>query len=576
MKSLKCLKCLEYTCSVLIVALLFSSCESFIDLQPLDQISANDYWKSTNDLKNYTLQFYPAFVSYTEMVHAVANSDDMFRSNNLSDILNGNRSTRTGNWRGEWAIIRNVNIFFDNYRKCQNNFNEYQHYVGEVHFFRAWFYFNMLKQYGDLPWYSTALQLDSEELMNPRAPRTLIADSILMDLDKAIMYLDDRASAGNTRINKEAALAFKTRVALYEGSWQKYHANDPFGTSGADPSKYFRQCVEASEELINGGYRVGIYSTGNPDEDYFKLFGFDDMSGINEVLLYKAFNAADGFGNATQAYIIDEPNSKGVTWDLVSSYLAKDGTPYDYLEAAQTVQGNDFLLRLATNVDSRFKSTVWIPGDLMSQALNIYFVAPNINAGVTQLCPTGFQVKKSGNPLAENAGRPWTYPGNTGLIIFRYGEVLLNYAEAKYELDQTVATAQLNLLRDRAGLPNFTVNSQNSDPNRVDYGYPVSDALYEIRRERMVELALEGLRDEDLMRWAAHALFKSKRPKGYPLSSIEHPSYVAAPLDNNGLIDYWANLLPQGYRFREGQDYLTSIPQDELTLNPNLIQNPGW
>lgn len=162
-----------------------------------------------------------------------------------------------------------------------------------------------------------------------------------------------------------------------------------------------------------------------------------------------------------------------------------------------------------------------------------------------------------------------------GYIIFRYGEVLLNYAEAKCELDVAIATKQLNLLRKRAGMPEFTVNLQSTDLNRINYGYPIPDALYEIRRERRVEMAFEGQRDEDLMRWAAHKLFKNKRPKGYPFDPSEFPDYTPA-VDENGLMDYWADFLLDGYKFREKQAYLYSIPQDELTLNPHLKQNPGW
>ena len=176
--------------------------------------------------------------------------------------------------------------------------------MGEAYFFRAWFYFNLLKKYGDVPWYSRVIEMDdTEELMRPRDSRLLIADSILADLDNAITHLELRKDVGNNRINKEAALAFKTRVALFEGSWQKYHANTDFGTTGADPTKYFKICVEAAQELMKGDYKVGIYSTGNPDEDYYKLFGFDNMSDINEVLLYRAFNAAEGAGNSTQGFI---------------------------------------------------------------------------------------------------------------------------------------------------------------------------------------------------------------------------------------------------------------------------------
>lgn len=555
---------------------LLNSCESFIDIEPLDQITEENYWKSTNDLNNYMLQFYPVFNNYTAMVAQLAtNSDDMVHGS-PSEILNGERTLRSGNWRGEWTQIRNVNIFFENYEKCQDEFSAYQHYVGEAHFFRAWFYFNLLKMYGDLPWYSEVLQLDDDdELMRARDPRTTIADKILEDLDKAIAYLDSRSNTGNCKISKEAALAFKTRVALYEGTWQKYHADTPFGTTGANPTKYFQASISAAEELMSGSYNVGIYNTGNPDNDYFKMFGLVNMGDVNEVILYRAFNYAEGFGNTVEGNLSYNASEKGATWSLISSYLGKDGQPYDYLGLAEITKGNAFLTKIANDCDPRLKSTIYIPGDIRGAAVGLIFDKPTIDEGVLQLCPTGFQIKKTTDPYSRGAGQTWEIGSETGLIMLRYGEVLLNYAEAKCELDNSVAFQQLNLLRKRAGMPDFVVNSQSSDPNLVDYGYTISNELYEIRRERRVELALEGLRDEDYMRWAAHSLFKGERPKGYPLSMEEFPNYNK-PIDENGLIDYYKNILPNGYDFRENKDYLYSIPQDEITLNPNLIQNPGW
>lgn len=560
---------------IVLAGLISTSCEDFIDLSPQDKISTDDYWYAASDLENYIVQFYPNLAS-TDMVHYDAgHSDDMVYAN-LSDILNGQRIPATGNWIAEWAPIRNINIFFDNYEKCRDAFEQYKHYVGEAHFFRAWFYFGLLKKYGDLPWYSSALEIDDEEgLKLPRESRTVIADHILADLDKAIEYLDVRTSVGNLRINKECALAFKTRVALYEGSWQKYHANDEFGTKGTDPDIYFRQCVSAAEELINGNYTAGVYNTGNPENDYYDLFGFDNMYNINEILLYRAFNIADGLYNNVQHYMTERNTSKAVTWEFVSSYLGKDGKPYDYLNTGLKSKGNQFLTKIAADCDPRFASTIWIPGDLMGAANNKLFERPGLNEGTNWLCQTGFQPKKTSNPYSKGAGDVSNHISETGYIIFRYGEVLLNYAEAKYEADGIVATEQLNLLRKRAGMPDFTVNPQANDPNRLDYGYPVPDALYEIRRERRIEMALEGQRDEDLMRWAAHTLFQNKRPKGYPFLQSEFPEYNP-PVDNNGLIDYWTGILAAGYKFREKQDYLFSIPQDELTLNPNLKQNPGW
>ncbi len=555
---------------------LLCSCEKFIDLQPLDKITMDDYWSTSTELEYYTRQFYPAFCPWTQMVADMATDNDNMISGSPSTIMNGVRSKSTGNWTWEWNNIRNVNIFFENYTKCTSGYEAYKQYLGEAYFFRAWFYFNLLKKYGDVPWYSHVIQMDdTEALMRPRDSRVLIADSILADLDHAVTHLELRKNVGNNRINKEAALAFKTRVALFEGSWQKYHAGTEFGTAGADPVKYFRACVEAAEELMKGDYQVGVYSTGNPDEDYYKLFGFDNMSDINEVLLYRAFNAAEGAGNSTQGFVTYNSDSKGATWELVSSYLGKDGKPYDYLNTAVTSKGNAFLTKIAEDCDVRLKSTVWIPGDLMSVGENAYFNGPVMEGGALQLCPTGFQIKKTANPSSPAAGKSWETQGETGLILLRYGEVLLNYAEAKCELDNSVAYEVLNLLRQRAGMPDFTVNTQSLDKNKMDYGYSVTDELYEIRRERRVELALEGQRYNDYMRWAASALFKDKRPKGYPVDLTQYPDF-SSKVDENGLVDYFKSVMPNGYQFRNKQDYLYSIPQDELTLNPNLKQNPGW
>lgn len=553
------------------------SCEELIDLKPLDQITEDNYWKTSSDLKNYIIQFYPAFFPHSRMIDDLAiHSDEMIHDGSPSIILNGQRTTRTGRWTSEWTQIRNINIFFENYQKCEDEFSAYQHYLGEAFFFRAWFYFELLKMYGDIPWYDEVIDVDDEEkLMMSRESRTKIIDNILLDLDQAALYLSNRKDVGNCEVNKEVALAFQTRVALFEGTWQKYHAGSKFATPGSDPNKYFLKCVEAATKLFEGDYYVGIYETGNPDIDYFKMFGLINMGEINEILLYKSFNLAEGFGNTVEGHLSFNPNQKGATWDLISSYLDKDGKPFNYLNLSKSFKGGDFLAQIAERCDPRLKSTIYKPGDYKSVALDLIFDKPNIDSGIYQSCPTGFQIKKTTDPYSSGAGQSWEAGSETGLIIFRYGEVLLNYAEAKCEIDNSVAYEQLNLLRARAGMPNFTVNKQEDDPNLIDYGYPVSDELYEIRRERRVELALEGMRDEDLNRWAAHSLFKGKRPKGYPLDKSEFPNY-SGNVDENGLIDFYKNQLPNGYQFIEGRDYLTSIPQEEFTLNPNLIQNPGW
>ena len=159
----------------------------------------------------------------------------------VSTMMNGQRTKATGNWTGEWSALRNVNTFLMNWEKCKSPYSDFKQYVGEAYFFRAMFYFDKVKKYGDVPLYDKVIEMDdTESLMRPRDPRTMVIDHVLADLDEALKHLELRSSVGNNRINKECALAFKTRVALYEGSWQKYHAGTDYATPGADPKKYFK------------------------------------------------------------------------------------------------------------------------------------------------------------------------------------------------------------------------------------------------------------------------------------------------------------------------------------------------
>lgn len=571
------MKNITYIFAIFLVVITTISCEDFIDNPPEDQISVNEFFRTASDIENYVKKYYRLFPSHGSANLPISedNSDNLIvRTPN--QVLDGTRAPSNGQWIADWDDIRSINILFDNLDNVVDEFSSYQQYLGEAHFFRAWFYYNLLRNYGDLPIYDTQLFPDDERLLDPRSPRTEVVDFILTDLDKATDFLGLRASTGNSRLNKETALAFKLRVALFEGTWQKYHQGDEFGTPGANPNNYFQKAVSAGEELINGNYTKGIYSTGNPDQDYYHLFGMDNMSNIDEVLFYRIASATEQMGHELQFYTTRRTRDMSLTWSLVTSYLGTDGQPFDYLGLSSTHKGGDFLTEIADNVDPRLSATIWIPGDLRVASSNQLFDKPFVDGGVEESAVTGFQLKKFSDPYSPAAGADFGGRSETGYILFRYGEVLLNYAEAKYELDGTLATAQLNLLRERVGMPVFTAIPQaDYGTNLLDYGYPIDDALYAIRNERRVELALEGQRIDDYKRWAAHALFQGKRPLGYPFLQSEFPGYDT-PLDSNGLIDFFQNELPNGYGFREDQDYLSPIPQDELILNPNLEQNPNW
>lgn len=570
------MKFIKYIALTLFLPVLVS-CEDFIDIDPQDQIAVTSYFKTATDIENYVKKYYATLPAHGSAVlpRSEAASDNMILAV-PNNVLNGGRAPRTGQWTSEWDNIRSVNILFDNLENVTDDFALYKHFLGEAYFFKAWFYFDMLSTYGDIPWYNSELALGDEALFDERDPRTLVADSILANLDIAFEYLDPRATTGNSRLNKESALAFKTRVALFEGSWQKYHAGTVFGTEGANPNKYFQAAVDAAEMLISGNYVKGIYSTGNPETDYFDLFGMDNMSSIDEVLLYRIANTNEQLGHELQFYTTRRTGQMSLTWSLITSYLDENGQPFDYLGLAATAQGNEFLTQIAADCDPRLKSTVWIPGDLRVASSGETFDKPYLDQGDETLNATGFQVKKFANPYSSAAGADFGGYSQTGRIIYRYGEVLLNYAEALYELNGTVAFDELNMIRERVGMPAFEVIPQSEfGTNLLDYGYTVSDALYNIRNERRVELALEGFRMDDYRRWAAHELFQGERPLGYPFDPSEFPDY-APPLNEDGLIDYYQNVMPSGYGFDEERDYLVSIPEDELTLNPSLSQNPGW
>lgn len=575
-----------------ITACLFmlASC-SILDQPPLDRISNDQYWKTPNDLENYTLQFYANFPTFRTIGgHYLGNiGNDAFTGSDHqitqtpATQLNGTRNTTIsgGNWN--WTGVRSVNIFFENYGKVNAPASNINHYVGEAHFFKAWLYFERVKQFGDVPWYTNSLQLNSPELYTPRTPRTAVVDSILWHLDRAtekLSLLKD-AVGGNNRLSKEAALIFKSRVALYEGTWQKYHAGTPFGTTGADPKKYFRAAADAATELMTPGkYKVGI--VGTSATDYTTLFASTNLSANNEVVLWARFDKTlNTFSHNFQQYVTSFTNQVSVTYELVQNYLGKDGKPYDYAALAKTTQGAAFLGKLATNCDPRLNQIIWTPGETMwdNSAGKVLFVKPALDKAGEAKNFTGFQLRKGADPKDPTAGgaQGFSTACETGAVIFRYAEALLNFAEAKSELGETVDYAtSLNLLRKRVGMPNFTVQA---DPNRskyADFGYTLTDELYEIRRERAVELACEGFRNDDWKRWRAHSLFAGKRPKGFPFLKSEFAASLVVPTDADGFVDAFKSSIASGYQFKIGRDYLESIPINEITLNPKLIQNPGW
>ncbi len=577
-------------CCIVMFALMLIACKKdFLNKYPLDQITTVDFWSTSNDLKLYVSQFYPTAFNHAPgdwqegsyFVNDIQ-SDDI--GTVLADTkLQGARVVpASGGW--DYSNIRALNIFMANYSKVQEPFDRYKSYVGEAHFLRAYFYFTLVMEYGDVPYINSPLNTNSEELYMPRTPRNQVVDSIVADLDKAIEFLPSGKQEGGTKLNKEVALLFKSRVCLYEGTWEKYHKNDNFKVDNPQPQKYLELAAQSAGTLIESGV-YSVYTTNTPKWDYFNLFSQVDYSNNQEVMFWEKFDVTLGKGNVFQFQIATgKSNGSGLTRSFVESYLCTNGKPI-YLQDGSTnplYQGDANLKTTSLNRDPRFTQTIFTPGFPMrvTGTDTTFFKRSGVNEQGLSRCPTGYQINKFLNfdPI-HYASAETTPVGYTGWIIFRFAEALLNYAEAKAELGnikQEDIDMSINKLRDRVAMPHLNLTSIEQDPN---WQFPeLSSILNEIRRERRVELACEGFRGKDIARWAvADKLIVGKRPLGAKFNSTDFPDLNASDFQlTNGYFDPLKLQLSTGFGYKPDRDYLSPISTQELTLNPKLKQNPGW
>lgn len=560
--------------------LVLSACEkNFLDRKPLDEVGASDYFKSPKDLETYLNQFYTnASFPIVDNYGSDFNSDNAVATNFNSTLA----GTRTLDNAGgiSFGRVRSVNYFFDNYKRIEGHaaFADYKQYVGEAFFFRAIIYYDLLQNWGNIQWFTSVPGTESPELLQQRDPRNVVADNIIKDLDSAALYLQADKTDGASRVNKWMALLIQSRVALYEGTWEKYHAGDPFGVANPQPEKYFNKAVEAASKVMESGVYT-LYSTGKPSTDYYDLFSRQrSYSGNTEVMFWKNYD--NGLGKGEGAFTRDRnyrqrtPNEHSHTKELADSYLCTDGHP---ISGNSLFKGYNTIGLEMQNRDPRFFQTFGTPGQPWvikadGSVTNYDALYAILNQGLEQYSPSGYVLRK-GYDDREIYQIP-QYEETPG-IIYRYAEVLLNFAEAKAELGtitQDDIDKSIKKLRDRVGMPNLILSEITVDPN---WNFPtLSPIINEIRRERRVELAAEGFRFDDIMRWAAaDELIVGKRPHGFKASQLATNPY---PVDANGFLDPYQQKLPNGYGFKIDRDYLNAIPKDQLLLNPALVQNPGW
>ena len=543
------------------VTLLTVSCNDYLDRFPKDSFSEPTFFKTENDLIYYANQFYGSLP--VQRMDNDNNSDNMVPQN-INTFLAGTYTVpgSGGGWAsGDWANIRSCNYFLEHYSRAETSFKE--RYAGEVRFFRALFYWYKVVNFGDVPLLLKALDDNSEELYGPREKREKVMDEVVLeDLKFAVANLPEKNQAAAGRLHKDAARALMSRICLWEGTYRKYR-----NIEGADT--YLDACVKASEELMDAGY--DIYSTGNTDEDYRNLFIQKDLRSNPEAIFYRAYITDKNTHNYTRQA---SENNTGMSKDFVDSYLFLDdgkpigltSHPYDDSTPAKECEGRA----------PRYTQTIATPGFIMT----LPDLAVNLPAIGTSRTSTGYwNIKGRSSDLAQfNADK-----SDLDLFIFRYAEVLLNYAEAKYELTGSLTIAELdksiNLIRDRVGMPHLTTNP-DADPNAVNYGYTVAPLLYEIRRERRIELVGEGFRFNDIIRWKAGKLIEGvKTIRGMKLTDELRSQYADPSSLNNIAVDddYYIIVYPSIATTRKWNDksYLYPLPTDEKD-RCHYEQNPGW
>lgn len=579
----------------------FSSCSDFLDREPITKPEAGNFLTGAIQVENYINGLYmtlPSFSKFGLGVRSEEKNSDNIIAEKYDARLHGQNNQFSGasDWQTGYQNLRKVNYFFHNYKVPEAQENEdVLSLKGEAYFLRAYWHFDLLKKFGSIPvmdafWDENATIAG---LQIPAKTRNEVARFILSDLVEAKNLLHSRGKYSGIRINKEAAMVLAMNVALYEGTWEKYHSSDDFASSTNESNYFLGEVINWGNELFGCG--IDLYKTGqNPGDAFAALFNSKDLSGMGEVLLWRKYSSDEGVfhdvnGNL-KAGVVDSEGAAGITQSLVDNYLNADGTFIDptnekFKDFKETFEGRDpRLIQTVMNEGAKFASaTTATPMHLeeYTDEKKNTISPPKLAGDGNTRSLTGYHIRLGIDTTFVSGN------GATALPIIRYAEGLLAYAEAAAELEMwsdDIANKTLKALRERAGVKYL---APAKDANFTDFGYTLTPVLQEIRRERRSELALQGFRLDDLMRWKADKLIVGKCGKGAYVGdeSILFKSYSPdnqkrirerLTLDDNKWADPMAGTLPSGYQFHADRDYLLPIPPSELELNKKLKQNPKW
>ena len=553
--------------------ILFSSCEKSLDLVPLDKYSEATFFHKPEQFKQFANQFYnglPDFNSET----ARDTYSDILASWSLSNISNGSYSPSPASdlWGGSYSRIRYTTYLIQKGEEVDSNLKtQVSIYIGEAKFFRVMAYFNLLKDFGGVPIVDKVLDLDDSELLyGPRDSREAVVDFIMKDIDDAIGLLPlEKDIAGNDkgRVSKEAGLSLKARIAIFEGTWRKFR--------NQDGSALLDKAIEASEQVISGEQYQLFDRRDVLGDNSYKYFFILDKVKSNVANLTKADQKEYIFVNKFDTDIrpASIPSAHGfpsATKKFADLFLCTDGLP---IEKSPLFEGRLTVASEYGNRDLRMTNILQKPFTQLWASFppeyNRNWANPDAGGNIFDLnfgnaTRTGYYSFKFRTEIAA----PYApdYP------VIRLAEVLLIYAEAKFERNGSVSDADLDLsinkLRSRAGLPALTNAFVSSNGLNM---------RTEIRRERTIELFLEGFRFDDLRRWKTAETEMPQALKGVLWTGTQYAtdsrwSNISFPLDTDGCVI----VEPSNKRTFIEKHYLFPIPTRQILLNPQLTQNPGW
>ena len=526
------------------------SCNDKLDLYPEDKLTDASYWLNANHVRdacNYLYSFLPAMT--TNWAHADY-ADDAVSSGGSNPISDGSRlapGTDT-DWTNNYKLIRNCNNILE--KSANLTDTESARFQGEAYFFRAWGYFELVKRFGDIPLILRTYDVFDTLNVAHRTARETVLDAIYSDLDKAIAGLPDAnalASAEYGRITSGAALALKSRVGLFEGTRCKFH-----GTGNAQ--KHLNIAVSACEALMNSNAYSLYYLNSTPGSNtYYNIFTYAGEGRANKENILVRLYGENKENNISSHYTVGYlQGSACPTRALADAYRYIDGLP---INKSSYYKPQRNTLTEYENRDPRMDATIFNK--------NYVYLGSNWVPGFV-FWPTGYGYRKYFVP--DDYKQAVSFEDN---ILLRYAEVLLTYAEAKYELTGSISDADLNkslnLVRDRAGIAHLTNALVTANGLNMQT---------EIRTERRVEFAMEcGHRYWDLIRWKEAENELPKSILGTKLFPKEHSGTTSIVINQDSIV-----VVQDASKrsFDTARDYLWPIPTKELGLNPNLGQNPNW